>query len=54
VIDVYKDFETADRYGVQSTPTFVILGRDGAVLSTLVGLKSKAVLQQELDKAAAL
>jgi thiol-disulfide isomerase/thioredoxin len=51
VVDVSKDFDKADRYGIQSTPTFVIVGRDGSVEKTLVGPRDRAEIVEELDKA---
>lgn len=50
-IDVSKDADTADRYEIQSTPTFVIVGRDGSVERTLVGARDRAEIVEELDKA---
>lgn len=53
VIDLSEDFAPARRYGVQSTPTFVILAGDGTVLETLVGTQEKSELKSLLDKAIA-
>lgn len=51
-VDISEDFSPARQYGVQSTPTFVILGRDGAVFETLVGGQEKSELKALLEKAA--
>jgi thioredoxin-like negative regulator of GroEL len=49
-IDISIDFEAARTYGVQSTPTILVLDASGAVADTLVGLPEKAKLKASLDK----
>jgi len=49
-IDISTDFESAEMYGVQLTPTIVILDKDRTVVDTIVGLPEKAGLRTSLDK----
>jgi thioredoxin-like negative regulator of GroEL len=49
-IDITTDFETAEKYGVQSTPTILVLDSSGAVAETFVGVPGKAELKASLDK----
>jgi len=49
-IDISIDFETARTYGVQSTPTILVLDSSGAVADSLVGLPEKEELKTSLDK----
>jgi thioredoxin-like negative regulator of GroEL len=49
-IDISTDFESAEKYGVQSTPTILILDRDGTVVDTVAGPPEKAGLKASLDK----
>ena len=49
-IDISADFESAQKYGVQSTPTIVILDKDRTVVDTTVGPPEKAALRTSLDK----
>lgn len=53
VVDLSKDFASGQKYGVQATPTFVILDESGNVVDTIVGSSSKSKLQSILDKAGA-
>lgn len=48
--NVDADAGVAAKYGVRSLPTIVI-ERDGAVVDTLVGTKSKSDIQQALNRA---
>ena len=41
-------------YGVNSTPTFVVIGRDGSVITRLEGEQSRATLAETITSAAAL
>ena len=50
IIDISTDFESAEKYGVQSTPTIVILDKDRTVVDTIVGSPEKAGLRTSLDK----
>jgi thioredoxin-like negative regulator of GroEL len=49
-IDISEDLETAQKYGVQSTPTIVILDPSGTVADTLVGLPEKTELKASLER----
>ena len=49
-IDITADFETAEKYGVQSTPTILVLGTSGRVADTFVGVPEKAELKASLDE----
>jgi len=49
-IDISIDFETARTYGVQSTPTILVLDSSGAVADSFVGLPEKEELKTSLDK----
>jgi cytochrome oxidase Cu insertion factor (SCO1/SenC/PrrC family) len=41
-------------YGVDSTPTFVIIGRDGSVITKLVGEQQRPTLVDAISRAVAL
>lgn len=49
-IDISSDFESAEIYGVQSTPTILVLDSSGTVTDTFVGVPEKAELIASLDK----
>ena len=49
-IDISRDFEPAEKYGVQSTPTILVLDSSDAVADTFVGVPEKAELIASLDK----
>jgi thioredoxin-like negative regulator of GroEL len=49
-IDITADFETAEKYGVQSTPTILVLGASGRVADSFVGIPEKTELKTSLDK----
>ena len=49
-IDISSDFESAEKYGVQSTPTILVLDSSGTVTDTFVGVPEKAELIASLDK----
>jgi protein-disulfide isomerase len=50
-VDITSDFEVASKYGVQATPTIVVLDKDGDVEGFFVGVPDKAELKDALDKA---
>ncbi|MCJ7745960.1 MAG: thioredoxin family protein [Actinobacteria bacterium] len=50
IIDISTDFESAQKYGVQGTPTILILDKAGAVVDTVVGPPEKADLKASLNK----
>ncbi|MBK5093546.1 MAG: hypothetical protein JJE48_08530 [Actinobacteria bacterium] len=49
-IDISSDFESAEKHGVQSTPTILVLDSSGTVTDTFVGVPEKAELIASLDK----
>jgi len=49
-IDISSDFESAEIFGVQSTPTILVLDSSGTVTDTFVGVPEKAELIASLDK----
>lgn len=51
VVDLSKDFSTAREYGIQVTPTFVVLGKDGAVMETHAGGLEREDLERLLEEA---
>ncbi|WP_394141770.1 thioredoxin [Cytobacillus oceanisediminis] len=48
-IDVDQNQETANKFGIMSIPTLLVM-KDGKVVDTLVGLKSKEALEEALNK----
>jgi thioredoxin 1 len=48
-IDVDQNQETANKFGVMSIPTLLVM-KDGNVVDTLVGFKSKEALEEVLNK----
>ncbi|CAM3909421.1 thioredoxin [Aeromicrobium ponti] len=48
-IDVDQNQETANKFGIMSIPTLIVM-KDGKVVDTLVGLKSKEALEEALNK----
>jgi protein-disulfide isomerase len=51
-IDVSEDPGAISKYRIQGTPTMIILGKDGGVSDTLVGVPSADELKSALHKAA--
>jgi thioredoxin 1 len=49
-IDVDKDGEIANKYGIRAVPTLVI-EKNGSVLKKYVGVTSKSILEKDLEKA---
>jgi protein-disulfide isomerase len=50
-IDISEDPGAISEYQIQGTPTMVILGKDGRVSDTLVGVPSEDELKSALQKA---
>jgi protein-disulfide isomerase len=50
-IDVSKDFTTADKYDIQSTPTTIVLDRSGQIVQSFVGLPSQSNLMAAMETA---
>lgn len=50
-VDVYKDPDTAGRYGIQATPTVVVLDAAGNEVDTFVGVPEEDGLREAIDKA---
>ena len=50
-VDISRDFATAEKYGVQATPTIVVIDRSGSVLDTLVGLPEESEVRGAIDTA---
>lgn len=48
-IDVDQNQETANKFGIMSIPTLLVM-KDGKVVDTLVGFKSKEALEEALNK----
>ena len=48
-IDVDQNQETANKFGIMSIPTLLVM-KDGEVVETLVGFKSKEALEESLNK----
>ena len=48
-IDVDQNQETANKFGIMSIPTLLVM-KYGKVVDTLVGLKSKEALEEALNK----
>jgi thioredoxin 1 len=48
-IDVDQNQETANKFGIMSIPTLLVM-KDGKVVDTLVGLKSKEAIEEALNK----
>jgi thioredoxin 1 len=48
-IDVDQSQETANKFGIMSIPTLLVM-KDGKVVDTLVGFKSKEALEEALNK----
>lgn len=48
-VDVSENFETADRYGIQATPTIVILDAQGNEVKRFVGFVEKNELKSVLE-----
>lgn len=51
-VNIDQEQELAKRFDVSSIPKLVVL-KDGVSVSTMVGLRSKEVLQQAVNEAAA-
>jgi len=51
VVDIYKDFATADAYDIQSTPTIVVLDRAGQVVQMFVGYPVESRLKSAMEAA---
>ena len=49
-IDISIDFEAARTYGVQSTPTILVLDASGRVADSFAGILEKTELKTSLDK----
>jgi thioredoxin-like negative regulator of GroEL len=49
-IDITADFEKTKKYGIQSTPTILVLDSSGAVADTFVGVPGKNELKASLNK----
>jgi protein-disulfide isomerase len=50
-IDISEDPTAVSKYQIQGTPTIVILGKDGQVSDTIVGVPSAEELKSALQKA---
>ncbi|MGG1674255.1 thioredoxin [Neobacillus sp. NRS-1170] len=48
-IDVDQNQETANKFGIMSIPTLLVM-KNGKVVNTLVGLRSKEALEEALNK----
>jgi thioredoxin 1 len=48
-IDVDQNQETANKFGIMSIPTLLVM-KDGKIVDTLVGFKSKEALEEALNK----
>ena len=48
-IDVDQNQETANKFGIMSIPTLLVM-KDGKVVDTLVGFNSKEALEEALNK----
>lgn len=48
-INIDEDPETAEKYGVMSIPTLIVLDDDGKVRETLVGLRPKAEIEKAIE-----
>lgn len=48
-IDVDQNQETANKFGIMSIPTLLVM-KNGKVVDTLVGLSSKEALEEALNK----
>jgi thioredoxin 1 len=48
-IDVDQNQETANNFGIMSIPTLLVM-KDGKVVDSLVGFKSKEALEEALNK----
>lgn len=48
-IDVDQNQGTANKFGIMSIPTLLVM-KDGKVVDTLVGFKSKEALEEALNK----
>lgn len=48
-IDVDQNQETANKFGIMSIPTLLVM-KDGKVVDTLVGFKPKEALEEVLNK----
>ena len=51
IIDIGEDFATANKYGVQSTPTMVVLDRSSRVMRTFVGQPNASELKAAVETA---
>lgn len=50
-IDIEENEDLASKYLVKSVPTTVILDENGNVLSKFSGIATKAILEEEINKA---
>lgn len=48
-INIDEDPETAEKYGVMSIPTLIVLDDEGEVRETLVGLRPKAEIEKAIE-----
>ncbi len=48
-INIDEDPETAEKYGVMSIPTLIVLDDEGKVRETLVGLRPKAEIEKAIE-----
>ena len=49
-IDISNDPATMVKYGVQTTPTIVVVDRTGKTTNTLVGVPGRTQLKSALEK----
>ncbi len=50
-VDIRKDPETTRKYGVQATPTIILLDKSGKVVKKIVGVPSYGELKSAVDQA---
>ncbi len=52
-IDVSKDSASIDKYGIQATPTVIILDANGKEIYSEAGIPDEGELQEAIDRATA-